>query len=258
MNGQIYHESLSRCYEEEYESLFDFIDNLPDNRIIEQINEVLSGIIRGIEKINTSDNVIETHTKRIYTYPNLNDVKHLNAVCDGKHISVTLLDNNAVLLREEHADYSDMEKMYLREIYDKIYINNRIIYQSSAVFWYGPKLWHDETNVNVVKRYLISNDQMLIEDLVIWADGKVAINYYFSDYYVTDFVHIKQKREKLTEFKFRKESKEIRKKITGIYSNYDSFEKERAKRETLKFNKDFNQKVIRLMQERGDTENDNI
>ena len=76
--------------------------------------------------------------------------------------------------------------------------------------------------------------------------------------YVTDFVHIKHQKEKITEYKFRKESKGIRMKISEIYSNYNLFEKELSKRETHTFNKEFNQKVIRLMQKRGELDNDNI
>ena len=226
MTGQIEHDSLLTCYEEKYALLFNFIDDLPDNRIIEQINEVLLGIIRGDEKIDTTENAIETKSKKINTYPGLNDIKQLFAISDDKRISVTLLDGGTILLREEHADYSEEEKMYSREIYDKIYIKNRIAYQSSTVFWLGPKLWHDETNVNVIKRYLISDDLMLTEDLVICADGNVRIDYYISDYCITDFLRVKHKKIKISESRFKKEGKDIQKKISEIYSNYDSFENE--------------------------------
>ena len=228
MIGQIEHDSLLRCYEEEYELLFDFIDDLPDNRIIEQIYDILLSIIRSNDIIETTESVIETHRCKISTYPNLKDIKHLCAINDDERFSVSLLDDGMLVIKGEHASFCPWDKMYSKELYEKIYLNNKIIFQSSTFFWFGPKLWKDDTNVCVEKYYLIDNKNMLIEDLTIWADKRMSVEYYASDYYVTDYVRTIHKKEKISEDKFKKESKEILKHISEIYSNYDLFNSERA------------------------------
>jgi hypothetical protein len=220
---------------EELEMYYDAIDNLNiEAHYYEYLIDILNDISNSDDEVTISDNSVSTYWKKISAYPSFTDIKQLWAPNEGKSYHIAFIDNKTTFYREEHTEYVDFEKMYCRELYEKICENNRIIFQTSIIFWFGPEIWQDDTNVNVVKHYVINDKQVLISDFIIWARGKIEANYYISGYYPyisgyssDRFICIGRNKTEITKTQFKKRSYEARKKVDEIFAKYKTIDNER-------------------------------